>query len=394
MEMIAQIDVERARRETPGCNNVLHFNNAGAALMPKPVLETMLSYLDLETRIGGYEAVDASEAAIRHSYSACAALVNARQEEIAIMPSATRAWDMVFYAIPLKPGDRILTSMAEYASNYIAYLHRAQKTGAIIDVIPDDEFGQVSIRALENLMDDSVRLVSITHIPTNGGLVNPAKEIGQVVRQSKAYYLLDACQSAGQFKIDVREIGCHFLSTTSRKYLRGPRGAGFLYISHDKIEALDPPFLDIYSASWTGRDQYEVSKDANRFEDWEANYVAKVGLGAAIDYLNTWDISAVWSRITCLAETLRQELSKIPGVTVRDIGQTRCGIVTFNVGDKDPVEMMKTLRTQGINISTSSVFSTRLDMERRHLTGMARASVHYYNTTEEIERFCQAIRRL
>jgi len=388
------IDIERARNETPGCRNVVHFNNAGAALVPQPVLDCMVTYLNLEARIGGYEAAEEKEETIKHTYDAAAALIHASPEEIAVEASATRAWDMAFYSIPLNPGDRILTSMAEFASNYIAYLHRAEKTGARIEVVPDDEYGQLSIRDLENLLDDSVRLVSVTHIPTNGGLVNPVEDIGRVVKQSRAYYLVDACQSVGQFELDVNRVGCHFLSTTSRKYLRGPRGAGFLYIRRDCIEELDPPFLDLFSARWTATQHYEAMKDARRFETWESNYAIKLGLGAAIDYHNTWDIQAVWSRITFLADTLRTELGKIPGVVVRDLGKIKCGIVTFTVDGHDSEKFRNSLRAIGMNVSTSSALSTRLDMERRELDCVVRASVHYFNTVEEIDRFCAAVRDL
>src|SRR6266567_452987 len=199
-------DLQRARQETPGCEDVLHFNNAGAALMPQPVLDATTGHLQLEAQIGGYEAEERAHDAIEHVYDAAATLIGCSRDEIATIENATRAWDMAFYSIPFGPGDRILTAVAEYASNYIAYLQVAQKTGASVEAIPNDEHGQISIEALRNAIDERVKLIAITHVPTNGGLVNPVAAVGKVAREAGILYLVDACQSVGQMPIDVNLI--------------------------------------------------------------------------------------------------------------------------------------------------------------------------------------------
>lgn len=241
------------------------------------------------------------------------------------------------------------------------------------------------------MIDDDVRLISLTHVPTNGGLVNPAAAVGDVAREAEVLYLLDACQSAGQIPLDVEEIGCDMLSATGRKYLRGPRGTGFLYVRREVIEDLEPPFLDLHAARWTARDRFEVRPDARRFENWETNYAGKVGLGVAIDYALRWDVEKIRDRVQYLAGRLRARLNEVPGVTVRDLGAERCGIVTFTVEGKPPETVVRALSGYGINTSVSPPASTLLDMESRDLEGLVRASVHYYNSEKEVETFCDTL---
>jgi selenocysteine lyase/cysteine desulfurase len=298
---------------------------------------------------------------------------------------------MAFYALPFAPDDRILTARAEYASNVVAFLQVAQRTGALVEVIPSDETGQVSAEALQAMIDDRVKLIAITHVPTNGGLVNPAAAVGKVARAAGITYLLDACQSVGQMPVDVAEIGCDLLSTTGRKYLRGPRGTGFLYVRRELGQRLQPPFLDLHAANWVAANRYEIRGDARRFENWETNYAGKVGLTVAIDYARDWGITAIWDRVRSLAATLRGELEKIPGVTLRDIGAERCGIVTFTVDGISAQAVQQALADQSMNATISTVASTRFDMEARGLHEVVRASVHYYNDEAEIARFCAAL---
>src|SRR6185312_6127115 len=346
-------DLQRARDDTPGCQSVLHFNNAGAALMPQPVLDATIAHLQLEAQIGGYEAAERAHDAVEHTYDAAAALIGCTRDEIAIVENATRAWDMAFYSIPFAPGDRILTAMAEYASNYIAFLQIAKKTGAIVEVIPNDAHGQISLEALREAIDERVRLIAITHVPTNGGLVNPIAEVGKIAREAGIIYLVDACQSIGQMPINVDRIGCDILSTTGRKYLRGPRGTGFLYVRRNILERLESPLLDLHAAEWTAQDRFTIRPDARRFENWETNYAGKIGLGVAIDYATSWGLDNIWRRIKAMAYQLRTQLSPLPGVIIRDRGVTQCGIVTFSVEGMDPDEIQHELSKYTINVSVT-----------------------------------------
>lgn len=259
------IDVAQVRRDTPAASRVVHFNSAGAALMPTPVLQSQLQHLQLEADLGGYEAAAAVNDQLEATYDSIARLLNADRGEIALVENATVAWDMAFYSVAFAPGDRILTAEAEYASNYIAFLQIARRTGAVIDVIPSDAAGDLDIDALARMINARVKLIAITHVPTNGGLVNPAEAVGRIARAHGILYLLDACQSVGQMQIDVATIGCDLLSATGRKYLRGPRGTGFLYVRRAVLDRLEPPFLDLQAATWTAPDRYELRGDARRF---------------------------------------------------------------------------------------------------------------------------------
>jgi cysteine desulfurase/selenocysteine lyase len=388
---IENFDIEKARRDTPGCERVIHFNNAGASLMPTPVLDSVVDHLRLEASLGGYEAAEQSQERIEHFYEAVSRLLGCRTDEIAFVENATRAWDMAFYAIPFKPGDRILTTMAEYASNYIAFLQVSDRTGARVEVIPNDSEGQVSVEALKSMLDESVKLVAVTHVPTNGGLVNPIVEIGRVLGKDGPLYMVDACQSAGQMPLPVEQIGCHILSATGRKFLRGPRGTGFLYVKRDLIARLNPPFLDLHSAQWVSPGEYTVRSDARRFECWEANYAGKIGLATAVDYALSWGPESIWTRIQGLAETLRAGLGRLRGVRVHDLGARRCGIVSFTVEGKEAEEVRRFLLERRIHVSVCNRQTTLLDMESRGLRSLVRASVHYYNTEEEIARFCEVL---
>ncbi len=385
------MDIEALRRDTPGCVDRVHLNNAGAALMSRQTLEAVTSHLELEARIGGYEAAAAATEKIEHTYDALALLVGADRDEIAVVENATRAWDMAYYALPFQEGDRILTARAEYASNAIAFLQTARRHGVSVETVPDDESGQLSVGALGAMIDERVKLIAVTHVPTQGGLVNPAADIGRVAREFGITYLLDACQSVGQMPIDVAEIGCDLLTAPGRKYLRGPRGTGFLYCARSMLERLEPPFLDLHAATWTTPDSYEVRADARRFETWETYYAGKIGLGVAASAAVDLGLDAIEQRVTDLAESLRQRLRTRPGVLVHDQGQRRCGIVTFTVDGHNPHRIADQLHAQRINVSVSIADYARWDLEPRGLDAVVRASVHYYNTHDELDRMCDAL---
>jgi cysteine desulfurase/selenocysteine lyase len=387
------LDIARLRADTPACEKLIHFNSAGSSLMPTPVYRAVLDHLALEQTIGGYAAEDEACPVLEDFYDAFAALLNCDRSEIAYVENATRAWDMAFYSLPLKEGDRILTVEAEYVSNFLAFLHQARRRGLEIDVAPCDASGQVDLDALERLIGPKTRLIAVTHIPTQGGLVNPAEEIGKIARRHGITYLLDACQSVGQMPLNVRRIGCDLLSGTGRKFLRGPRGTGFLYVSKAIIDRLDPPFIDLHAATWTDACTYELRPDARRFENWESYVAGRIGLRAAVRYALDLGLEPIRARVTMLADRLRASLAELPGVKIQDLGRVRSGIVTFTREGEQPRDIQARLRAANIGVSVSSKSSAQLDFGRRGLAQVVRASVHYFNTEDEIATFCRILSR-
>ncbi|MGY4801546.1 aminotransferase class V-fold PLP-dependent enzyme [Teichococcus aerofrigidensis] len=380
------IDLDLIRAETPAAARRAYLHNAGAALMPAPVLAAQVRHLELEAELGGYAAAAAEAGRLEGVYDSVARLLNAGREEIALVENATVAWQMAFYSLRFAPGDRILTAEAEYAANYVAFLQVARRTGAEIAVVPSDATGELDTAALEAMIDARVKLIAITWVPTNGGLTNPAAAIGRIARRHGIPYLLDACQAVGQMPVDVEAIGCDMLSATGRKFLRGPRGTGFLYVRRGLLQRLEPPMIDHFAAPWVAREEYRLRDDARRFETWENNYAARAGLGVAVDYALGLGLEAIQARCQALSARLREGLARIPGAVVRDLGRSPSAIVSFTLAGRAARDMVAQAARAGIVIGASEPASTRIDAERRGLGSVLRASPHYYNTEDEIDR--------
>jgi selenocysteine lyase/cysteine desulfurase len=380
------VDIDALRAQTPGCAGRIHLNNAGAALLAQPTLDAMTAQLRREAEIGGYEAAAGARDAIAATYDAIAELVGGRSEQIALFDNATHAWNAAFYSVPLRPGDQILTGRAEYGSNVLAYWQAATRAGAEVVVVPDDEHGQLDVAALERLAGERTRLIGVSHVPTSGGLVQPAAEIGRIARACGALYLLDATQSAGQFPVEVEAIGCDLLTGTGRKFLRGPRGTGFLWVRDAALDRLDPFVAEIGSAAWDGHHGFSWAPGAQRFATWEHSYVNVLGLGAAVRQALDLGLEAIGQRAAALGARLRGQLAELPGVTVHDLGRVRCAIVTAKINGVAAEQAAQALRRAGVNVSTTVPGHNPLDTLDRGVHPLIRFSPHYYNTEEEIDR--------
>ncbi|MGF1595866.1 MAG: aminotransferase class V-fold PLP-dependent enzyme [Acidimicrobiales bacterium] len=380
---MSEIDVDAVRADTPGCNEVIHLNNAGAALPARAVLSASIDYLESEARLGGYEVATARSEDVNRVYDAGAVLLGCQANELAYMQSATQAWWTALSAVGLEPGDRVLATSAEYVSNVFG-LAQLRERGVDVELIPDDETGCASIEALEKLLNDPARLVCATHIPTAGGLVNPVAEIGRLANDAGVLYLVDAAQSVGQMPLAVDEIGCDFLATTGRKFLRGPRGTGLLYVRSELEGLRDPMMLDARSATWTDDWGYELSDGARRYETFEVNMGAKVGFGAAIEYALRIGLDSIAKRIDELSTSLRARLAAQPLVRVDENPGPQSGIVTFHVEGRSSEAVVAALRAWGVNTSMVNPVPEAFDPTGRLRKSLVRASVHYYNTEEEL----------
>src|SRR3989454_8540273 len=332
----APAELDRWRRETPGCRERIHLNNAGAALMPQAVLQALTAFLEREAAIGGYEAADEAEPRVRETYELLGRLVTAAARNVAIVENATVAFSQAVSAFDFRPGDRIVTTRADYPSNQLTYLSLARRAG--VETVRADDFPEggvdpASVRRLAS--HPRTRLVALSWVPTNSGLVQDAAAVGEVCAELGVPYLIDACQAVGQLAVDVAALRCDFLAGPGRKFLRGPRGIGFLYVSDRMLErGAFPLFLDMRGADWTDPDSFRLADDARRFETWEFAYALVAGLGAAARYALGVG-SAGRERARGLAALLRPQLAEIPEVRVLDRGRERCAIVTVDVAGPD-----------------------------------------------------------
>ncbi len=387
------IDLDRVRADTPATAERVLLNHAGASPSPTPVLDVVVAHLADEARLGGYEAAAARADDLARARASIATLVGGRPDEVAFTTSATDAWESAFWSFPWRPGDVVLTCRSEYVTNVLNLLVARDRMGVEIRIVDDDEDGRIDVAALERELEDPrVRLVAVSHVPTHGGLVNPAGEVGARCRAAGVPFLLDACQSTGQLPIDVAAIGCDVLTATGRKYLRAPRGTGFLYVRTEVAQQLTP--LGSAGAEWTGATSYRFPDGAARFERFEHSVAGLLGLGAAVDYALALGLEPIARRVGALADHLRAGLDDIAGVAVRDRGVRRCGIVTFTVEGVAPDAVRTALAEEAVQVWTSNAAFARIDLDSRGIEEMVRASVHYLNTTEELDRTVELVGRV
>ncbi len=356
----------------------------------------MLEHLNLEANIGGYEASALRADQVAGFYRETAALINAKPENIAFAGSATHAYATALSAIPFSPGDTILTTRDDFVSNQIAFLSLRKRFGVRIVHAPDLPGGGVDVAAMAALMrTDRPRLVAATHIPTNSGLVQPVAEIGRHCRELDLLYIVDACQSLGQYELDVEAIGCDLLTATCRKFLRGPRGSGFLFVSDRVLQAgYEPLFIDMHGSRWVAPDRYEPAPTAARFEDWEFPYSTLLGCAEAAHYARQVGMPAIARRTPALAADLRDQLAVIPGVRVLDRGPQLGALVTFAIEGWEAQPFKAALDARNINSALSFREFAQLDFGDKNIDWCLRLSPHYYNTGGEIAAVADAVAQL
>jgi len=391
VKTFSEREIQKFRSETRGTSECTHFNNAGASLPPNEVVETVIHYLNEEAIQGGYEMEYKYREQLENVYQLIARLIHAEKDEVAIVENASMAWGLAFNGIKFKKGDEIITSEMEYVTNLLGFLNAEQTHGIQIRVIPNDEQGNFSLQALEEAITAQTKLIAITHIASTAGAVVPVIEIGKIARRHHILYLVDACQTVGQIPVNVKEIGCDILSATGRKYLRAPRGTGFLYVRKEIQDTLKIILMDGHTAQLINERAFEIRNDARRFELFERNRALTMGLGKAIEYALDIGVGRIWQRIQFLAAEMRRQLGVIDGITVHDTGEQKCGIVTFSVEGVGSSHVKSGLAEKKIHVSVGLAKSTLIYMNRNSLSTVVRASVHYYNTEEEINRMSEAL---
>lgn len=390
------MDIATLRADTPGCQTKVHFNNSGAALPPYPVLKAMQDYLTEEANCGGYETAAANATALNRFYMAAGKLLNAPAKNIAFTSSATNSFARALSCIPFKKGDVVIIANEDYASNQLQFLSLEERFGIELVRAHSLPEGGVDVDHMVSLIKEKQpRLVSLTHVPSNTGLIQPIAAIGKVCREYDIPYLVDACQSVGQLPLDVEEIGCDFLCGTMRKFLRGPRGAGLLYVS-DRIlhKPWYPLFLDMFAATWTDDDTFVTAPDAKRFQDWEQNYALMAGSYAAIHYANELGLENIAARNRYLGSILRPGLQSLPGVKLLDKGTELASIITMTAPVSDPQSLLTALRERNIHTTVSVTASALIDLRSKGVNWALRVAPHYYNTEEEIDILLDALENL
>jgi selenocysteine lyase/cysteine desulfurase len=391
IKTFSEREIQKFRSETRGTSEWTHFNNAGSSLPPDGVVETVIDYLREEATLGGYEMEYKYRDQLANVYQLIARLIHAEKDEVAIVENASMAWGLAFNGIEFKKGDVIITSEMEYVTNLLGFLNTEQTHGIQIKVIPNDVQGNFSLRALEEAITAQTRLIAITHIASTAGAVVPVIEIGKIARRHNILYLVDACQTVGQIPVNVKEISCDILSATGRKYLRAPRGTGFLYVRKEIQNTLKILFMDGHTAQLINENAFEIRNDARRFELFEKNRALTLGLGKAIEYAMEIGMGRIWQRIQFLAGVLRRKLGEIDGITVHDHGEQKSGIVTFSVGGMGSSHVKAILAEKKIHVSVGLAKSTLIYMNRNGLSTVVRASIHYYNTEVEINGMCEVL---
>ena len=387
--------VDSWRLDTPGCVERVHLNNAGASLMPRVVIDAIQSHTELEGRIGGYEAADARVPEIEQVYEEIGRLVGSAPHNIALTGSATASFIQAISSFDFAPDDVIVTSRADYTSYQIQYLSLSKRLGVRVVHAEDLPEGGIDPDSLRKVLADTpAKLVSISWMPTHGGLIQDVQAASDVCEELGVPLHVDACQAVGQLPIDVARLRCDYLSATARKFLRGPRGIGFLYASDRALDRGDYPLhIDMRGAEWVSPSEFRVAAGARRYEDWEFAYSLVLGLGAAARYANAAGVESTGRRSIALAAYLRGKLAELDGVRVLDTGRAQSAIVTFDHAQVAATDFHSALEAERINTTISQRWYGMIDFTARDVTAAVRASPHYYNTIGELDQLVEVVRR-
>ena len=390
------MNIEQIRQDTPNCKDKIFLNSAGASLIPKIVVHKVNEYLIEEEKIGGYKLEELRKSEFDEFYNEVAKLIHCEAHNIAFINNATDGYIKALSCIDFKEDDTVITTDDDYASNHIHFIALQKRYHINVVRIKTFENGELDIEDFETLIKMyRTKLVSISHIPTNSGLIQNVKAIGNICEKNNIIFLLDACQSVGQIVVDVKPLKCDFLTATGRKFLRGPRGTGFLYVS-DKIlkEQYAPLYIDGRGATWTEIYKFEMLDSAKRFELWESPCAFKMGFQEAIKYANNIGMEHIQAYNEKIMKQLRANLSSIPNVVLFDKGLNTSNILTFRKGNVSLKRISNILDKNKVYYSVSNKEWGLIDFNKKGIEWAIRLSPHYFNTIEEMDKVSQIIENI
>ncbi len=386
-------NIQDIRNDILNYNSKLFFNSASSSLPPKSVVEVITEYLVEEQQVGGYTIEDDRANAIANFYIQAAKLLNCKPQNIAFAYNATDAFSKALLSIDFEKGDVIITSDDDYVSNHFQFIALQKRIGVKVIRIKTLENGDLDISHFkEVVVTKQPKLVAVTHVPTNSGLVQDVTSIGRICANYNILFLLDACQSVGQLVVDVQDIQCDFLVVTGRKWLRGPRGTGILYVSDRVLNAGMYPFsIDGNGGIWYKANDFKIIETAQRFELFESSKALVVGFAEALHYLNAIGIERISERNKQLITALRTNLNAIKGVNLYDRGSVTSSILTFRKEGKSLEDIQNALKAHSIFHSVSSKPWGVIDFNKKGVDWVIRLSPHYFNTIKEIDRVSEII---
>ncbi len=352
-----------------------YLNHAACGLLPDAALHAMHGYALREQALGAYGAARQVQAEIEQLYQGIAATIHAQPQDIALTQGNSDGWSLVVSAMDWSGGGRILAPRSEWGGNLGILMQLSAQCGVQVEEIPSDADGAVDLEALETLLRTPASLVVLTWMPANSPLVQPAEAVGALCAQAGVPLLVDAAQAVGQWPVDVRQLQCAALTAPGRKWLRGPRGTGFVYVHPDFLPRLRPLTADHFSRPWQTGNTWTYRADARRLEQSEASVALRLGLGAALAAWNALGMERIHGEIQKRADWLRDGLDCLPGIRAHRSGRhASSGIVTLECSRHDAAALHRGLQERGVEAALSPVAFTPWDMQARGLSAVLRLS--------------------
>ncbi|HHT18810.1 MAG: cysteine desulfurase [Euryarchaeota archaeon] len=384
------------RRDMPLLDKVIYLDAASTTPTPKPVIESMNNYFynyNANTGRGAYRMAIRATQELELARKKIAKFVNSDPQEIIFTKNATESINIVVRGIKWNKGDKIIVSNMEHHSNLVPWLN-LQDQGVEIKIIKADENGVIDPGEVEKTLDDHTRLVTITHINNSIGSVQPVNEISKILEDQNVFYLVDAAQSAGHINIDLKKLKADFVAFPGHKGLLGPVGTGFLYYARDSYAELNPLNLGGSTVENVTQKNFELTESPACFEAGTQNIAGYIGLGSATNYVGRIGMSKIERHSKKMTKIMYQEIQDIENAHVYGSPENIYGIVSFNIDNINPHDLAKIL-DEIKSICVRSGFHCAMPSLRHmgayQLGGTVRASIHYYNTREEIEILCETL---